>query len=198
MQSLCVFCGAAHGADPAYTEAAAAFGKALTRHRIELVWGGGQVGLMGVVADAVIAGGGKTYGIIPSFMAERELAHPDADTMIIVDSMHERKARMAEKADGFVALPGGFGTLDELFEIITWAQLHIHVKPIGLLNVRGFFDPLLVMTRHLAAAGFVRDEHLKMLYVDNDPDALLIAMSAHCAPQDDWIHKVSRRRVPIA
>ncbi len=197
MKSLCVFCGAAHGANPAYVEAAIQFGRALAQEHIELIWGGGQVGLMGAVADAVLANNGSTFGIIPSFMAEKELAHPDAQTMIVVDSMHERKALMEEKADGFVALPGGFGTLDELFEIITWAQLHIHRKPIGLLNVAGFFDPLLTMMHHLVKQGFVLEEHVRMLHVENAPDVLLHSMKNHRPIEGDWTEKVSRRRLPI-
>lgn len=194
MRSLCVFCGAAFGARPAYIEAAEALGRYLAAHEIELVWGGGQVGLMGTLADAVIGGGGQTYGIIPRFMVQRELAHPAATTMVAVDSMHERKAAMAARADGFVALPGGFGTLDELFEVITWAQLHIHAKPVGLLNVDGFFDPLLTMMRHLVGEGFVPRAHVDMLHVALTPEALLTAMQSHHALDGDWAGKVSRAR----
>ena len=154
---------------------------------VELVWGGGNVGLMGVVADAVLAAGGRTYGVIPSFMAERELAHPQATELVVVDSMHARKAAMADRADAFVALPGGFGTLDELFEIVTWAQLHIHRKPIGLLNVEGFFDPLMDMVRHMSAAGFVRPQHLALLHVADDGAALLRAMRTHVVDEGDWL-----------
>ncbi|MDR2016867.1 MAG: TIGR00730 family Rossman fold protein [Burkholderiales bacterium] len=194
MRSLCVFCGAAFGARPAYIKAAEAMGRYLAANEIELVWGGGQVGLMGALADAVIAGGGRTYGIIPRFMVQRELAHPAATVMVAVDSMHERKAAMAERADGFVALPGGFGTLDELFEIITWAQLHIHAKPVGLLNVDGFFAPLLAMMRHLVEESFVPRAHLDMLHVAATPEALLASMQNHTALDDDWAGKVSRTR----
>ncbi|MDR0769753.1 MAG: TIGR00730 family Rossman fold protein [Burkholderiales bacterium] len=194
MRSLCVFCGAAFGARPAYIEAAEALGRYLAAHEIELVWGGGQVGLMGTLADAVIGGGGQTYGIIPRFMVQRELAHPAATTMVAVDSMHERKAAMAARADGFVALPGGFGTLDELFEVITWAQLHIHAKPVGLLNVDGFFDPLLTMMRHLVGEGFVPRAHVDMLHVALTPEELLTAMQSHHALDGDWAGKVSRAR----
>ena len=154
---------------------------------IELVWGGGNVGLMGVLADAVLAAGGRAYGVIPSFMAERELAHPQATELAVVDSMHTRKAAMADRADAFVALPGGFGTLDELFEIVTWAQLHIHAKPVGLLNVQGFFDPLLAMVRHMSEAGFVKPQYLGLLHVGADGPGLLRAMRAYAAPQGDWV-----------
>jgi len=191
MQSLCVFCGASAGHDPAYREAAQAFGQTLAEHHIELVWGGGHVGLMGVVADAVHAHHGHSYGVIPGFMAERELAHPFATEMVIVDSMHTRKAAMAERAQGFVALPGGFGTLDELFEIITWAQLHIHDKPVGLLNVKGFFDPLLNMVRHMVAEGFVKQMHLDQLHVADTPEALLASMLQHRPIEGDWMAKLA-------
>ena len=187
IRSLCVFCGASSGLEAAYASAATGFGGLLAKENIELVWGGGNVGLMGKVADGVLAGGGKTFGVIPSFMAERELAHPQATEMVVVDSMHARKAAMADRADGFVALPGGFGTLDELFEILTWAQLHIHTKPVGLLNVRGFFDPLLAMVRHMSVEGFVKTHHLDLLHVEEDPRRLLESMRAHAAPQGDWL-----------
>lgn len=187
MRSICVFCGASAGHDAGYASAAASFGQLLASEGIELVWGGGNVGLMGIVADSVLAEGGRTYGVIPSFMAERELAHPQATEMVVVDSMHARKAAMADRADAFVALPGGFGTLDELFEIVTWAQLHIHAKPVGLLNVRGFFDPLLSMVRHMSAEGFIKAPHLGLLHVAGDSAQLLRAMRAHSAPQGDWL-----------
>ena len=187
MRSVCVFCGASSGHDPAYALAARRFGEVLARHGIELVWGAGNVGLMGVLADAVLSHGGRAVGVIPDFMVERELAHTAASEILIVDSMHARKAAMADRADGFVALPGGFGTLDELFEILTWAQLHIHAKPVGLLNVRGFFDPLLAMVRHMSAEGFVKTHHLDLLHVEEDPLRLLESMRAHAAPQGDWL-----------
>ena len=187
MRSICVFCGASAGRDAAYAAAATAFGGLLAGEGIELVWGGGNVGLMGVLADAVLGAGGRAYGVIPSFMAERELAHPQATEMRVVDSMHARKAAMADRADAFVALPGGFGTLDELFEIVTWAQLHIHAKPVGLLNVQGFYDPLLAMARHMSAAGFVKPQHLGLLHVAADGAGLLRSMRGYAAPEGDWL-----------
>lgn len=187
MQSICVFCGSSSGHDAAYAAAAMSFGELIARQGIELVWGGGNVGLMGVVADSVLAEGGNAYGVIPSFMADRELAHPQATELEVVSSMHTRKAAMADRADGFVALPGGFGTLDELFEIITWAQLHIHSKPVGLLNVRGFFDPLLAMVRHMSDEGFIKAKHLSLIHVADDPATLLESMLAHTAPGGDWL-----------
>ncbi|MDQ7988094.1 MAG: TIGR00730 family Rossman fold protein [Candidatus Dactylopiibacterium sp.] len=190
MDSLCVFCGASAGHDPVYRDAARAFGSTLAAQGLELVWGGGHVGLMGIVADAVHAGGGHSYGVIPSFMAERELAHQEATELVVVDSMHSRKAAMAARADAFVALPGGFGTLDELFEIITWSQLHIHHKPIGLLNVNGFFDPLITFMRHTVEAGFVKQMHIEQIQVDADPAALVARLRAHRPLEGDWITKV--------
>ena len=172
-----------------YADAAASFGRLLAEQGIELVWGGGNVGLMGVVADAVLAAGGRAYGVIPSFMAERELAHPQATELVVVDSMHARKAAMAERADAFVALPGGFGTLDELFEILTWAQLHIHSKPIGLLNVQGFFDPLLAMVRHMSREGFITARHLALLHEDVHADSLLDAMRRYQPEAGDWVRQ---------
>lgn len=194
MKSLCVFCGASSGNKPAYQQAAENFGQILAARQIELVWGGGHVGLMGIVADAVLASGGRTFGVIPGFMAERELAHPHSTEMQVVDSMHARKAAMADRAEAFVALPGGLGTLDELFEILTWSQLHIHQKPVGLLNVQGFFDPLIEMIRHMVNAGFVQQIHLDRLHVSDDANALLASMQTHQALEGDWITKVSTGR----
>ena len=187
MRTLCVFCGASSGKNPAYREAAIAFGRLLADQGIELVWGAGSVGLMGAVADGVLSAGGQTFGVIPDFMVKRELAHEGSCELTVVPTMHERKAVMAERAEGFVALPGGFGTLDELFEILTWAQLHIHGKPVGLLNVNGFFDPLLALIRHMVAEGFVTPGHESLLYVDDDPARLLEAMRGHQASAGDWL-----------
>ena len=142
-----------------------------------------------ILADAVLSRGGRAVGVIPGFMVERELAHPQASEVLIVDSMHERKARMAERANAFVALPGGFGTLDELFEILTWAQLHIHGKPIGLLNVQGFFNPLLAMAQHMSREGFITARHLAMLHVHEAPEELLDAMSRYQPETGDWVRQ---------
>ena len=194
IRNVCVFCGSSLGNKPVYREAAVALGELLARQGRALVWGGGHVGLMGTVADAVLAAGGETIGVIPTFMVERELAHPDSTEMIEVDSMHTRKAVMAERADAFVALPGGYGTGDELFEILTWAQLKIHAKPVGLLNVDGYFDHLLTWLDRASADGFIRATHRKLLYVDSDPAALLKAMEAHQPLDDDWASKVNLAR----
>lgn len=191
MKSICVFCGSAFGSRAVYREAATELGRILAEQQLTLVWGGGRVGLMGTVADAALAAGGGTIGVIPGFMVAKELAHPESTEMIEVDTMHTRKATMAAHADGFIALPGGFGTLDELFEILTWAQLHIHAKPVGLLNVAGYFDPLLVWIDHAIREGFVKPENRQLFYVAETPVELLALMRQHKAPDGDWAAKVS-------
>lgn len=185
-QSLCVFCGSSFGKRPAYREAARAMGEALAARQIDLVWGGGHVGLMGVIADATLAAGGRAIGVIPHFMAEKELAHPTATEIIEVATMHERKAAMAARAEGFIALPGGFGTYDELFEILTWAQLGLHRKPMGLLNVEGYFDPLLALLQQALDEGFARPSHATLLCVATEPAALIERMQNHILPESDW------------
>ena len=191
MKSVCVFCGSSFGKRPAYREAASLLGQTLAEQDLTLVWGGGRVGLMGTVADAVLAAGGETVGVIPGFMVAKELAHPDSTELIEVDSMHTRKALMAERSDGFVALPGGFGTLDEMFEILTWAQLHIHGKPVGLLNVAAYFDPLLAWIHHAEQEGFIKPGHLALFHVADNPAEMLDKMRQHQAPEGDWATKVS-------
>jgi uncharacterized protein (TIGR00730 family) len=171
--SVCVFCGSSTGSRPEYADAAARFGSALAARRLELVYGAGNVGLMGVLADAALRGGGRVVGVIPRALVEHELAHRGLSELHVVETMHQRKALMADRAGAFAALPGGYGTLDELFEILTWAQLGIHAKPIGLLNVGGFFDPLLAWVGRSAAEGFIRREHVDLLEVASDVDALL-------------------------
>ena len=163
IKRVCVFCGSSQGTNPAYNEAARTLGQLLAQRGLELVFGAGHIGLMGVLADAVIAAGGKTSGVIPRSMVERELAHTGLDHLHIVETMHERKALMADLADAFIALPGGFGTADELFEILTWAQLGIHQKPVGLVNIAGFFDPLLAWLDRTVADGFLKPNHRRLL-----------------------------------
>jgi uncharacterized protein (TIGR00730 family) len=179
--ALCVFCGSSTGNDPLFAAAARSFGTALARRGTTLVYGGGHVGLMGVVADAVLAANGRVIGVIPEKLAERELAHTTLSELIVLGTMHERKAKMASLADAFVALPGGLGTLDELFEIWTWAQLGFHDKPIGLLNVGEFFSPLLALTEHMARSGFVRPQHLELVLPDDDGERLLGRLEAQAA-----------------
>lgn len=171
--SVCVYCGSSKGHRAEYVEAARELGTLLAERRIRLVFGGGSVGLMGVLADAVLEGGGGVTGVIPHGLRTAELAHERVTEMIAVDSMHARKQRMVELADAFIALPGGIGTMDELFETWTWLQLGIHAKPVGLLNVGGYYDPLITFLRQMTEHGFLRTEHLESLLVDVDAMRLI-------------------------
>jgi uncharacterized protein (TIGR00730 family) len=173
MKAIAVYCGASPGADPVYADAARALARVLVEHNIALVYGGGKVGLMGVIADEVLCLGGEATGVIPRALMEREVGHAGLTRLFVVKDMHERKAMMSDLADGFIAMPGGMGTLEELFEMVTWAQLGIHAKPIGLLNVNGFWDGLVGFVDHLVAQGFVRPAHAGLLLRDADPDALV-------------------------
>lgn len=173
MKSLCVYCGSAIGAAPAYPQAARDLAKTMTESNIALVYGGGNVGLMGVLADEVMRLGGEVTGVIPKALVNKEVGHAGLTRLHIVKDMHERKAMMAELADGFVALPGGLGTLEELFEMLTWSQLGFHAKPIGVLNVDGFYDALVGMVQHLVAQQFVKPEHAALMIVESDSAALL-------------------------
>lgn len=173
MKYLCVFCGSSKGGPAIYTESARRLGEAMVGRGWGLVYGGGHVGLMGVVADAVLQAGGPVIGVIPRSMVERELAHERLTELHVVETMHQRKALMAERATAFAALPGGVGTADEFFEIVTWRQLRLHAKPIGLLNVAGFFDPLLSWLDRTVTDGFLRAEHRALLHVADEPERLL-------------------------
>ncbi len=159
MQSVCVFCGSNSGRDPAYREAARSLGKTLAKANIRLVFGGGHVGLMGVVSNAALEAGGEAIGIIPRSLVERELAHPGLADLRVVGSMHERKAMMSDLSEGFITLPGGTGTLEEFFEVLTWAQLGEHEKPCGLLNTAGYYDPLLAVFDHMVDKGFLTESN---------------------------------------
>ena len=182
MKRLCVFCGSSVGARPAYAEAAREMAAELTRRRFGVVYGGGGIGLMGVLADAMLARGGEVIGVIPRPLASKELAHPALTDMRLCDSMHERKALMASLADGFVAMPGGLGTFEETLEILTWSQLGIHRKPIGLLNVDGYYDGLLGMIAHGLAEGFVPRECQALFVAAATPAGLLDAMDSWRPP----------------
>jgi uncharacterized protein (TIGR00730 family) len=181
LSSLCVFCGASSGHDPVYARAADALGRELASRSIELVTGGGRVGLMGVVADAALSAGGNVTGVIPRGLEEREVAHRGLTRLHVVETLHERKALMHELSDAFIALPGGFGTLDELTETVTWAQLGIHAKPIGIVNVGGYFDDLLAFVAVATKRGFVSASHREMLAIGDDVKALLDALVARGA-----------------
>jgi uncharacterized protein (TIGR00730 family) len=186
--SVCVFCGSSAGNDPRFAQAASEFGALLAREGITLVYGGGHVGLMGVLADAVLANGGKVIGVIPRALWDREVGHRNLTELHVVETMHDRKAMMASLADAFVALPGGLGTLEEIFEVWTWAQLGIHDKPVGFLDVDGFYAPLLAFLDHGVDAGFVRGPHRAMAIVDSDGASLLQRMGKYEPPRvAKWI-----------
>jgi uncharacterized protein (TIGR00730 family) len=173
LQSVCVFCGSSTGSDPAYTEAARSLGTTLAEANIRLVFGGGHVGLMGEISTAALAAGGDVIGVIPKFLVERELAHEGLSDLRIVGSMHERKALMSDLSEAFIGLPGGTGTLEEFFEVLTWAQLGEHKKPCGLLNVAGYYDPLLTVFDRMVEAGFLSESNRALLLVEGDPERLL-------------------------
>jgi uncharacterized protein (TIGR00730 family) len=188
MKTLCVYCGSSPGTDPAYLEAGRSLGRLLAARDIGLVYGGASVGVMGAVADAVLAGGGRAIGIIPEALAVKEVAHDSLTEQHVVGSMHERKALMAERSDAFVALPGGWGTFEEIFEMLTWAQLGFHEKPCGLLNVNGYYDHLHAFLEHAIEAGFVPPVCRDMLMVEADPVPLLDRYDAYRAPKvRKWI-----------
>jgi len=190
MRRVCIFCGSSKGARDVYVAAARAMGVALTRRHIGLVFGGGRVGLMGVVADTVLAAGGEVIGVIPEALVAKELAHNGVGDLRVVSSMHERKALMAELADAFVALPGGYGTFEEFCEVVTWAQLGLHRKPCGLLNVEGFYDPLLAFFDHAVAEHFVRPAHRALVLEEGDPERLLDRLADFQAPpMEKWIER---------
>jgi uncharacterized protein (TIGR00730 family) len=176
IKSVCVFCGAGKGGDPVYVREAQAFGQALARRGLGLVFGGGHIGLMGVVADAVLEAGGSATGVIPKAMVDQELAHRGLTRLEVVRTMHERKARMADLSDAVVALPGGYGTLDEFFEAVTWAQLGLHAKPIGILNTGGYFDGLVKFLDQAVQEGFVPAEHRVLFTVNKEAAVLLDAL----------------------
>lgn len=182
MKHLCVFCGSNSGAIPAFEEAARAMGAMLARRDITLVYGGGNIGLMGAIGDAVMAAGGKAIGIIPEALMRKEHGHRGITELRVVKSMHERKAMMADLADGFVAMPGGYGTLEEYCEVLTWTQLGFHRKPCGLLNVAGFYDPLLAFFDRATDQKFVRAEHRTLVLAGTDPEKLIDRMSAWKPP----------------
>lgn len=182
MRRICVFCGSRPGVRPVYRDVAESLGRTLAERGIELVYGGGNVGLMGIVADACLAAGGKVVGVIPRALMEWEVGHEGLTRLEVVDSMHSRKARMAELADGFVALPGGLGTFEELFEILTWAQLGFHNKPIALLNVDAYYQPLIQMMDRGVTEGFMKAENRGLLLVEDNVQTLLRAMGAYHPP----------------
>jgi len=182
MNSICVFCGSSDAVHGDYLAAARQMGALLAQRGIRLIYGGGKTGLMGAVADGALQAGGEVIGVIIPSMNTPALAHPGLSRMEVTADMHSRKARMHTLSDGYIALPGGFGTFDELFEAITWGQIGAHEKPVGLLNVRGYFDPLLAAIDHAVKEGFIFEEHRRALYCESHPEKLLAAMANHRHP----------------
>jgi uncharacterized protein (TIGR00730 family) len=190
MKKICVYCGSSSGKRPEYIESANRLAKMLVEQDIGLVYGGASVGIMGVIADAVLAGGGEVIGVIPQSLVDKEVSHSGLTELTIVKSMHERKAIMADLADGFIALPGGLGTLEELFEILTWSQLGLHTKPCGLLNVDGYYDKLCGFLDHAVEEQFVKTLHREMLLIEETPEKLLVVMQDYHPPVvDRWIDR---------
>ena len=182
MNAVCVYCGSSFGAKPAYAEATKQLAIALAERNLRVVYGGASAGLMGLLADTVLEHGGEVEGVIPRVLVDREVAHRRLTELHVVESMHERKAKMAELSDGFVALPGGIGTLEELIEVYTWSQLGIHHKPCGVLNVRGYYDHLAAFLDHAVDEGFLRPQHRAVLTVASEPASLLDQMGAYEPP----------------
>ncbi len=193
LSSICVYCASRPGIDPLFGETAALTGRLLALRGIRLVYGGGRVGLMGLLADAAIAAGGEVHGVITRALEEKEIAHQGLTSLQIVGTMHERKAAMADKSEAFIMLPGGFGTLDEFFEVVTWTQLGIHDKPCGILNVGGYFDPLRTQFELATREQFLLPEHRDMVVMDSDPDSLIDRLSAWTPVSvDKWLDKSER------
>ena len=193
LRRICVFCGSSSGAGDIYLQSARDVGRLLCERGIELVYGGGKVGLMGALADACLAGGGRVTGVIPQLLVDKEVAHQGLTELHVVQTMHERKAWMADLADAFVALPGGYGTWDELCEVLTWSQIGIQRKASALLNVNGYYDPLLAMADRAGAEGFLRDIHRELLLTDTNPARLLDRLETYVTPVvDKWMGRGDR------
>jgi uncharacterized protein (TIGR00730 family) len=182
VKKIAVFCGSSNGASDVYKKEAKTLGKELVKREIALIYGGASVGIMGAVADSVLEYGGQVIGVIPSFLVNREISHQNLSEMIIVDSMHERKAKMAELADGFIALPGGPGTLEEFLEMFTWSQLGLHHKPCGLLNINHYYDPLIALFNHMSVEQFLHEKYLSTILVDRIPKKLLDQFNTYEPP----------------
>lgn len=192
LRRICVYCGSNHGNDPSHRASAHELGAFLARNGIGLVYGGGNIGLMGAVADGTLSQNGEVIGVIPKSLMEKELGHGGVTELHVVSSMHERKKMMVDLSDGFIALPGGFGTLDELFETLTWLQLSFHDKPVALLNIGGFFDGLITFIAHMSQSGFLKPEHAACVLVENEPEKLLASMEAFRPPDlGKWIEKLA-------
>ena len=190
MKNVTVFCGSSSGTESIYSTQATLLGRTLAKRNLKLIYGGAKVGLMGALADGVLSGGGEIIGVLPHFLRSKEIAHEGLTELILVDSMHERKTKMHELCDGIIALPGGFGTLEELFEILTWGQLGLHKKPVGLLNIKGFYDSLNMLLQTMVDKGFLKVINYRMLLISNDIDDLLEKMDNYIAPTiGKWINE---------
>lgn len=188
MKNVCVYCGSSSGKRQAYSEAARLLADELVRHNMDLVYGGASVGIMGEIADAVLAAGGRVIGVMPRALVEKEVQHEGLTELLVVDSMHARKLKMAEISDGFIAMPGGLGTLEELFEILTWGQLGFHQKPCALLNIEGYYDKLSAFLDHAVDERFIKAIHSHMLLIEDKPSQILQSMLAYQPPTEDkWI-----------
>jgi hypothetical protein len=182
LRRVTVYAGSRNGKNPAYAQAAAQLGTELAARGIGVIYGGGKTGLMGAMSDAVIAAGGELIGIMPQWLVDKEIAHPGVTDFRVTDSMHERKKMMADMADAFIALPGGFGTMDELFEVLTWAQIGLHDKPVGLLDAAGYFAPFVTFANHVAAEGFIAKEHARLYVVEQEADTLVSRLASFEPP----------------
>jgi uncharacterized protein (TIGR00730 family) len=190
MKRISVFCGSSLGFEDIFRQEATQLGQTFAKRNIELVYGGTSIGLMGIVADGVLNRGGKVIGVLPNFLKSKEITHENLTELFLVESMHDRKTKMNELCDGVIALPGGFGTLDELFEMLTWAQLGLHQKPIGILNIGGYYDSLIVFVQTMVDSGFLKKENQDMILISNNIDELLDKMENYSAPEiGKWITK---------
>lgn len=190
MKSIAVFCGSSSGSKDYYYEQAFNLGKKLAHLEIDMIYGGSNAGLMGAVANGALSEGGKVVGVIPEFLVDKELAHEGLSELILVKSMHERKYKMNELCDGVIALPGGYGTLDELFEMLTWGQLGLHKKPVALYNIHGYYNALINLVQHMVSSGFLKESNQKMLLINEDPDTLLKEMNEYVAPEvEKWLNR---------
>jgi uncharacterized protein (TIGR00730 family) len=198
MRSLCIYCGSSTGVSPAYANAARALAKVMVDDGIGLIYGGGNIGLMGIIATEILRLGGTATGVIPQALMEREIGHVNLTALHVVKNMHERKAMMAELADGFIAMPGGIGTLEELFEIFTWSQLGFHEKPIGLLNVNGFYDGLIAFLKHIVEQGFLKTAQAELLVCESMPLQLLERFKTYNPHRQDKLlkHEIAQRILP--
>lgn len=188
MKSIAVYCGSSKGNNPLFIETAQQLGKTLANRNIELIYGAGNVGLMGEIADAALAAGGKVCGIIPQFLKDWEVCHEGLTELIVTENMHQRKQIIVDRSDAFIALPGGFGTLDELFEILTWGQLKLHAKPVGILNIDGYYDHLIAHIQNIADSKFMQAANLALVIVDDDLERLLEKMENFAQPKaDKWV-----------